>query len=179
MKKYETEKPTNGVYALYVASWICVFIGALVVVYGIYHMIFNFSNSSLFLLRGFFVIVGLLIMNVCLAFSEKVMAVYKFKPEGLVAIFPIKKEILIPWDDFEEICVCHVWIGNTLETKPIICFARKGEKRNGALRWKTDNPFKCYRVFSIPYTIEYYEGLKERCPYDVPDLRDTLRYKYR
>ena len=121
-----------------------------------------------------------MIMNVFLACGENVMAVYKFKPEGLVAIFPIKKEILIPWDDFEEICVCHVWGGNTNDNpQPVICFARKGEKRNAALRWKTGNPFKCYRVFTIPYTVEYYEGLKERCPYDIPDLRDKLRYKYR
>ena len=67
MKKYEVEKTTKSTIALYIASWICVIIGALVVLFGIYEIIFHFSISTVLISLGFFVVGGLMIMNVFLA----------------------------------------------------------------------------------------------------------------
>ncbi len=106
-------------------------------------------------------------------------AVYRFETEGLYIKYPFRKEKCISWDAFQQVCI--VYNLRTGSHRPLpyssICFVRKGEKKNFLNRWKTGNPFKYDKVIKIPYTEEIYEGIKERCPYDIVDLRDTPGYK--
>ena len=108
------------------------------------------------------------------------LARYSFEVDGLKVKYPLRAEQVIPWNDFQQVCVCYAYYvkgdrGHRAE--PVICCVKKGEKKNSCGHWKTDNPFRYKSVITILYSDELYEGIKERCPYEVPDLRETLVYR--
>ena len=125
------------------------------------------------LFAGIFLIIQGLFM------IDKGLAKYRFEKEGLVVKYPFKKEKLILWNEFQQVCVCYgaYTTRGTPRASSVICCVKKGEKTNIYGRWKTDNPFHAHTVITIDYKLEYYNGIKERCPYDVPDLRDTPAYR--
>ena len=127
----------------------------------------------------FYFMVGIVIIYFGFWLMITMFAVYRFKTEGLYIKYPFCKEKCISWDEFQQVCVVYSEYHQT-KGKPnysCICFVRKGEKKNFLNRWKTGYPFKYYKVIKIPYTEEIYEGIKERCPYEVLDLRNTPEYK--
>ena len=113
------------------------------------------------------------------AYISMGLAQYRFETVGLYVKYPLRKGFLIPWDAFQQVCICRAAYTTSGEPKAndVICCVKHGEKYNWRGRWKTDNPFKYRSVICIAYTPLLAEGITEKCPYDVPDLRETLRYR--
>lgn len=105
------------------------------------------------------------------------LAQYRFAKSGLLVKYPLRSEHLIPWSEFQEICVCHAAIKYGVGGNSIICCVRKGEHKNWWGRWKTDNFFRYKTVMCIDYRPSLLEGLREMCPYPVEDLRDSPEYR--
>ena len=106
-------------------------------------------------------------------------AYYDFSAEGVDVKYLFEKHKIIPWDDFQEVCVCYT--SYTTRGKryahSVICFVKHGEKYNFYGRWKADDPMHSRSVISIEYTDELYEEIQKQCPYKIPDLRKTRRYR--
>ena len=115
----------------------------------------------------------------CWCYCCKGFAKYRFENEGLVVKFPLCQEERIPWNDFQQVCVIHAAYTTRGERKAntVICCVKKGEKKDFYDRWKTDNPFRYRTVICIEYTPELHQGIIEKCPYEVADLRTTLAYR--
>lgn len=112
-------------------------------------------------------------------FISRGLAKYKFTDAGLVAKFPLRKEELILWDEFQQVCVCYAAYttrGERRANTALFCI-KKGEVRNGHGRWKTDNPFRYRTVICIDYSESLYNGLADKYPGNVADLRDTPEYR--
>lgn len=133
-------------------------------------------------------VVFIIIMSVSVFFlvlgwnhAAEGLARYRFETNGLWVKYPFRSEIVIPWDEFQQVCVIHAEF--TTRGKPransVICCVKKGEQTNLYGRWKTDNPFHYRSVICIAYTAELYAGIREKCPFDVPDLRETRPYQLR
>lgn len=131
----------------------------------------------------FFFVFTLIVAAFCIslgwAYISMGLAQYRFETVGLYVKYPLRKELLIPWDAFQQVCICRAAYTTRAHRKAndVICCVRHGEKTNWLGRWKTDNPFKYHSVICIAYTPHLAEGISEKCPYDVPDLRETLRYR--
>lgn len=124
------------------------------------------------LVAGFFCYLGwILIANG--------LAKYTFTDVGLVAKYPMKKELVIPWEEFQQVCVCHAayTTRGTPRANTVICCVKKGENTNGLGRWKTDNPFRYRSVICIDFQNSLLKGLIEKYPGVVVDLRDTPEYR--
>lgn len=112
------------------------------------------------------------------AFISGGLARYRFEADGLWVKYPLQSWQLISWDEFQEVCVIHTAFTTRGERRANtdICCVKKGEKRNMYGRWK-DNPFRYHSVICIAYSPALYKGIKERCPYEVVDLRETRAYR--
>ena len=116
-------------------------------------------------------------------FMAAALARFRFLPEGLAATYPLHQEILIPWEEFQQVCVCYVgyphqdaYTGS--EIRPgVICCVKKGEKKDIFGRWK-ENPFRYRSVIYLIHKPEYLAALRQVCPYPVPDLRGLGNYRY-
>ncbi len=102
-------------------------------------------------------------------------ASFRFETDGLCVKYPLHSWHMIPWDCFQQVCVLYSYTGSN--PHPEICCVMKGEKTNMFGRWKTTNPFRYRTVICISYTPELHEGIKEKCPYEVIDLRGTPNYR--
>lgn len=131
----------------------------------------------------FFFVFTLIVAVFCItlgwAYISMGLAQYRFETDGLYVKYPLREELLVPWYDFQQVCICRAAYTTRGEPKAndVICCVKHGEKYNWRGRWKTDNPFKYRSVICIAYTPFLAEGISEKCPYDVPDLRNTLRYR--
>lgn len=105
---------------------------------------------------------------------------YRFETDGLYVKYPLHSSWrVISWDQFQQVCIVQEehWAAGQQQIDTAICCVMKGEKKNRYGRWKSHNPFKYRTVIYIAYTPELHEGIKERCPYEVCDLRDTYPYR--
>lgn len=107
------------------------------------------------------------------------LAKYTFDDSGLLVKYPIRKEILIPWQEFQQICVCYAayTTRGPRRANTVICCVKMGEKKNGSGRWKTDNPFRYRSVICIDFRESLLKGLEEKYPGTVVDLRNTPAYR--
>lgn len=107
------------------------------------------------------------------------LARYRFETNGLLVKYPLRPWCLIPWDKFQQVCIIYAAYTTRGERRAntAICCVKNGEKKAGNGRWKADNPFRFSSVISIAYTPELHEGIKDKCPYEVCDLRETQAYK--
>ena len=108
------------------------------------------------------------------------LAKYRFTKEGVYAKYPLKAEQLLPWNSFQQVCVCYSAYTTCGKRKAntIICCVKCGERRNIYGRWKTENLFRYRNIVCIDYTPGLHEGIKDMCPYTVIDLRDTKEYNF-
>lgn len=129
-------------------------------------LLFVMSISTFFLLLGW-------------AFISGGLARYRFESEGLWVKYPLQSWQLISWDEFQQVCVIHTAFTTRGERRANtdICCIKKSEKKNASGRWKADNPFRYHSIICIAYSPALYEGIKERCPYEVTDLRETPAYR--
>ena len=113
------------------------------------------------------------------AYISAGLAQYKFTDSGLIATFPLRKDELIPWESFQQVCVCYAAYTTRGERRAntVICCVKKGETRNWLGRWKTDNPFRYRSVICIDYREALHNGLIEKYPGTVVDLRNTPQYR--
>ena len=104
---------------------------------------------------------------------------YWFEEKGLRVKYPLRSAFLIPWDDFQEVCIIFAAYTTRGERRAnsVICCIKKGEKKNSRGRWKTDNPFRYRSVISIAYTPYLHEGIKVMYPYQLFDYRERPEYK--
>lgn len=119
-------------------------------------------------------------MGVCALFAAMfwcnvnvLLSRYRIEPEGLRVKLPFRAARLIPWDDFQEVCLCYVrdsrW-AKERETGPAICFIRKGEKPAGLVNyWKTHSPFPYRTILTVMRTEERLAQVRECCPVKVVD----------
>lgn len=109
------------------------------------------------------------------------MTKYRFTKEGIYAKYPLKPEQLLYWDSFQQVCVCYAAYTTRGRQKAntVICCVKHGERKNFYGRWKTDNPFRYSSVICIDYSPALLNGIKDMCPYEVIDLRETPVYKLR
>ena len=104
----------------------------------------------------------LLLADACIA--------YTVTEAGLHLKYPLEKEKLYSWDDFQEVCICSVTY-QRMKRAPAICFVMHGEKKNLFGQWKTENPFKFRRVMAFDFSEERLTQLRAYCSCPVPDYR--------
>jgi len=107
------------------------------------------------------------------------LAKYTFTDSGLLVKYPARKEILIPWEEFQQVCICYAayTTKGPRRANTVICCVKKGETKNGYRRWKTDSFFRYRSVICIDFRESLLNGLKEKYPGTVVDLRDTPEYR--
>ena len=118
--------------------------------------------------------IGLWIVSI---YGTGCFARYGIEENGIWAKYLFGKGQSIPWSEFQEVCVCYAAYNNTGGAYVVICFVKHGQKPNARGRWKTDNPFYHRSVITMDYTQELYDEVKEKCPYEIVDLRNTKSYK--
>ncbi len=108
-------------------------------------------------------------------FSTEIFS-FGFVGDGIKIKRPFRKEQLIGWDEFQQICICYNGSTTKGERKAfsVICFVKNGEKKNHLYRWNT---FHYKNVITIYYSDEILTELNKYCPYDVVDLRKTTAYR--
>ena len=135
---------------------------------------------------GFFLLAtiggtGLTLLTTGWQFITIGMARYRFNKEGVYAKYPLKPEQLYPWNYFQQVCVCYSAYTTRGKQKAntVICCIKHGERKNLYGRWKTENPFRYRNVVCVAYSPALFDGVKDMCPFEVIDLRETPAYKLR
>ena len=127
----------------------------------------------------YIVSVGIFLLIVGWMMISAGLVKYKISFDGVYAKYPLTKLKLFKWDEFQEVSMCYA--ARTTRGEPraikVLCFVKKGERKNIYGRWKTDNIFKHRRVITINYSDELYEFVKSVCPYRVLDIRKTWEIK--
>ncbi len=105
-------------------------------------------------------------------------AKYRFEMEGIRVKYPLRRSFIIPWVDFQQVCVCYTAYTTfgPRKANTVICAVKHGETPNFYGRWKA-NPFHYKTVLTIEYREDRYKALCEACPVKVDDLRNTLPYR--
>ncbi len=106
-------------------------------------------------------------------------AQYDFSSEGVGVKYLFEKRKVIPWEEFKEVCICYTSYTTRGEryAHSVICFVKPSAKYNFYGRWPADNPLQSRKVLSIEYTDELFEEVQKNCPFMIPDLRKTRRYR--
>lgn len=186
-KKFITPPHQMGPYPpMIVAAMLSFFplLGVGLLIATIWLIAYHLSNEAfdiIYFACILFFIGGAGIFFICLGwcFLSKGLAQYRFKNSGLIAKYPLRDEIIIPWEEFQQICICYAayTTAGPRRANTVICFVKKGEHKNGNGRWKTDNPFRYRSVICIDYNPALEVGLREKCPYAVEDLRQSRIYR--
>lgn len=104
------------------------------------------------------------------------MAAFRFSKEGVSVKYPLEKQQFIPWEDFQQVCICYYSRATEMNGFSIICFVKKGEKTNVFGRWKTASSLRWRNILCLDYTPALLAEVAENCPYQIPDLRGTGNY---
>lgn len=120
--------------------------------------------------------VGIPALYVFWCWIESEFAEYAVTSEGMAAKYPLQKERLIAWDEFQQICAC-LYV-RKLDRLPVICCVQKGEKPNIYGRWKAYNEFHHKTVITFPYSDVLFDEIARRSSVPVVDLRENPLYKY-
>ena len=146
----------------------------------VWHDVHDGASVMMALLAdGIFCLPGIVVLLVTNGLMCRAFGRFRFEAEGLAVQYPFRRERLIPWDAFQQVCVCYGLAVYKGEKHPpvVICCVKHGEKKNIYDRWKTDSPLRYGRVLCIDYTQALHLGICERCPYPVADLRKTPAYR--
>ncbi len=137
------------------------------------------SIGFIILSSGFAVTVGIFILILGWLAISDCLVTYKISLEGVYAKYPLTKLKLFKWDEFQEVSVGYARRtprGQSWALK-VVCFIKKGERKNIYGRWKSESLFRHRRVITIAYSDELYEFVKSVCPYRVLDIRKTWEIK--
>lgn len=125
----------------------------------------------------FGLIVGVFLLVLVAVFSSQFYAKYEFQENGISVKYPFSSQKMISWNEFQQVCVCYSDYGKYGSAFVVIACVKKGAKKNMYGRWKTTSPFSHRSVITMDYTDELYKEIKEKCPYEVSDLRNTQAYR--
>lgn len=96
---------------------------------------------------------------------------YYFCTDGIEASFLRQTPKLFLWDDFQEVCICYE--AHRTKTngnlQKLICFIRKGEKKNVFGHWKIGAFWRYPRIIRLNYTPELLEEIASFCPHTIVD----------
>jgi len=120
---------------------------------------------------------GVALVIAGISYFQAAMADFGFSESGVSVKYPLEKTHHIPWDDFQEVCVCFYSYGTEMYGFPIVCLVKNGERKNHFGRWKTANIFRHRMVLCLDYSEELLETVKLYCPYPIPDLRNQENYR--
>ena len=139
----------------------------------------GYSLTYSLILFAYIMLVSIICFFFGWCFISRGLAKYRFTDIGLTAKFPLKKEIIIPWESFQQVCVCYAayTTRGVRRANTVICCVKKGETKNGLGRWKTDNPFRYRSVICIEYREALLNGLVEKYCGTVVDLRNMPEYR--
>lgn len=99
--------------------------------------------------------------------------------EGVTLMRPLRRERLILWDEFQQVCICYSSsVPGRNDGVSVLCFVRHGEKRNLYDRWRTDNPWHSRRLIVADHTAEIEQIVRAVCPMEVVDLRGSIAYPH-
>lgn len=100
-----------------------------------------------------------------------VFAKYEFSPDGVEVKYVGRRTQIIPWDDFQEVCICYAdyTAGADSQLTKVICLIKKGEKKNIFGRWKVDNFLRYRSVIRLDYSPALYQKVLDVCPYPIVD----------
>lgn len=101
-------------------------------------------------------------------------------PRGITVIRPFSPTRELAWSDFRQVCIClyNRRMGEIHgEGHPQLVFVRPGAKKNLFDRWKTHSAFQHRNLIAIDYDTEIEAAVRELCPMEINDLRDTPPYK--
>lgn len=185
MKMYHSngkeEVPINAVILILVSIFPA--IGTFVAVIGVCFLHASIiEKASLFISIVRFLIIegiGCILLILGWSYIAVVFAKYAFDSTGMYVKYPLRLVKVIPWSDFQQICVCYANYATRGEPRanPIICCVKNGEKPNIYGRWKTGNPLRYRSVIYFDYSEEMYDIIQEHCPYRIVDLRQSRIYR--
>lgn len=124
-----------------------------------------------------YIIIGTWILIYTYKLYSSYNAKYKIDERGIIAKYPFHSVKLIPWSEFQQVCVCYGDYSKANSAFVYICCVKKDEKKNFYGRWKTNSAFHYRTVITMDYTEQLYDEIKEKCPYEVLDLRNTRAYR--
>ena len=130
---------------------------------------------------GYIFSIAVLCFAIGWVFISVGLAQYRFTNDGLFVKYPFRRESLISWFEFQQICICYAayTTRGTPRANTVICCVKKNERHNSMGRWKTDNPFRYRTVICIDFSPALMNGLMDVYPGNVVDLRDTPAYRLR
>ena len=102
---------------------------------------------------------------------EALFTKYTFCSDGVNATLWKRFTRFIPWEDFQEVCICHADYYSRPDGKltKVICLVRNGEKKNIYGRWKVDNFLRYLKIIRLDYTTELHEKIANLYPGEIVD----------
>ena len=123
----------------------------------------------------FALIISCVLCFICFSVEWKIIsfvfAKYEFYSYGVEAKYFGRHSQIIPWDDFQEVCICYADYncGYHSQLTKVICLIKKGEKKNIFGRWKVDNFLRYRSVIRLDYSPELHQKVIDVCPYHIVD----------
>ncbi len=107
------------------------------------------------------------------------MARYRFQKKGFYVTFPFEHEIYVDWNEIQQVCLVYTSYTTRGKARAVtnIFIVRNGVKKSDANKRWPESFIHYRKIFHIEYTPDRYRGIKEVCPHDIVDLRDTLPYR--
>lgn len=125
-------------------------------------------------------VAGVIILCILKVWTEydRYWAKFEIDYKGVWEKYPFRAKKFIPWDHFQEVCICYeMYYRRGMKVYVMICFVKNGAKKNYKGQWKLDGLFSYKKIISLDYTEELHKRLQQICPLGVIDLRDTPEYK--
>lgn len=156
-------------------------------VYVYFYRLFHMIPGDLSIWDAFFSTTVVLIFSCfpasmalgCACIALECMTCYRFCDDGLYIKYLFEKWKCMPWESFQQICICYPYGAKDYpKVDTIICFVKQGEKKSLFGRWKTENPFHYRSVISFPLEPEILDKLQRKCTVRIDDLRGTGNYRH-
>ncbi len=177
------EKVTSPKWLRIVLCIVLFTVGIGLVISSIYAVVEDIENNATVFdtIKVFveFMGIGILILIYAWEYMSVSFAKYEFNTDGVIVKYPMRAKKNISWDKFQQVCICYAGYTTRGERRAhsVICCVKKGEKPNMLGRWKIGYLFHYQSIIYMEYTYQLYEEIKEKCPYEVVDLRKTRTYR--
>ena len=108
----------------------------------------------------------------------------KIAQEGICVKYLLSNEKLLPWEQFQQICVCFEpvkrrYIPPRFTDQEIICFVLRKAKKDSWGFWNIYSKKYFREILFIAYSEESLKELQEYCPMQIVDLRTDNVYQNR
>lgn len=170
------ETSGSWIISLVISLGILIGIIALVVVCSANHI----PAKSFIPHAGMLFLILIFCITVTIVAFDREHTEYEIQNEGIYLASRLFAKQLITWNEFREVCLCYSGIHRDFDNircgYAVICFVRLGALKRSNGRWNTDGLFNYRYLITMNYTYELYQKVKEKCPLEVVDLRDTPEY---